>query len=56
MVHVLYQLNVLKKQMEDRVKGVKYFGLDCKRSVYIYCVYVDKHLKGEASIPYDVGG
>ena len=38
------------------VKGVKYFGLDCKRSVYIYIVYEFKYLSQIAPMPYDVGG
>ena len=47
---------MLKKYREDRFEGVKYFGLDCKGSVYVYIVYVYKHLTGEGIIPYDIGG
>ena len=47
---------MLTKQREDRFKGVKYFGLDCRGSVYVYIVYLYKHLTGEVIIPYDVGG
>ena len=51
-----YPLQVLKKQREDRVQSMKYFGLDCKGSVNVYIVYVYKHLTGGGIIPYDVGG
>ena len=47
---------MLKKKREDRFKGVKYFGLDCIGSVYVYIVYLYKHLTGEGIIQYNVGG
>ena len=54
--HIFYQLQVVKNQCEDRVQVVKYFGLYCKGSVYVYIVYVYKHLTGGGIILYDVGG
>ena len=54
--HILDQIQVLKKQIKDNVKGVKYFGLYFKGSVCIFCLHVYFSLSKLSSITYNIGG